>query len=88
MPQMMTRALVVCLTVQGCGSSLGGAPRRVEPLDASISIPCPHPSTYLSDSTAEVIVGRIGDALILCGKQKAAAVAYAADLTEIINGPR
>ena len=88
MLRLLTPALVTCLMMQGCGSAPGGAPRRVEPLDAAIAAPCPHPGDFLRAGLAEVIIGRMGDALILCGKQKAASVDYATDLTEIINGPR
>ena len=58
-----------------------------EPLDAAIAAPCAHPSVFLNAGPAEVVLGRIGDALILCGKRHAAAVGYAVDLGGIINGP-
>jgi hypothetical protein len=85
---MLIPALAGCLMMQGCGFAPDGAPRRVEPLDATIAAPCAHPGDFLTGSNSEVIIGRMGDAMILCGKKHLAAVGYSAALTETINGPR
>ena len=72
----------------GCGSKPAGQPNRLQPLDAAIAAPCPHPAQYLTDAPAEVIAGRIGDALILCGKKQRAAGDYAAAPAETNNPER
>jgi len=57
-------------------------------MDAAISAPCDRPEAFLTASAAEVIIGRLGDALALCGRKHEAAVSYGASLAAIINSPR
>lgn len=78
---LMGIALASALT--GCGGLSGGGV-RLDPLPANIAAPCPHPSTFLRPGARtvaddEIMVGRIGDALIDCeGRRSAAVAAYEA----------
>jgi hypothetical protein len=76
-------ALVSALT--GCADWSGAGALRLDPLPASVEEPCPHPSDLLSRGGTvaddEISLGRVGDALIQCGQEKAVAV-------EAYNGVR
>lgn len=72
--------LVACLPLIACGGSkpVGVKPR---PVEAAIERPCRHPSEFLGGNDWEVITGRVGDELILCGKEKAALAQWAAGVS-------
>lgn len=64
---------------------------EIEPLPAEVAAPCPQPGEFLAGTGSvaddEITMGRIGDALIACGQQKAAAVAAYDGVRERL-GPR
>lgn len=47
---------------------------RLPPPDPSIAQPCPRPEAFLGAGDWELIAGRIGDALIVCGENHKALV--------------
>ena len=51
-----------------------GAGAQIIAPDASLTVPCARPEAFLTAGDWEVIAGRIGDALIECGEDKAALV--------------
>lgn len=68
------------------GLSGGGATDlRAEPLPAPVAAPCDHPSAYVGLRDWEIMVGRIGDALIRCGEEKAVAVEAYKGLRAVIG---
>ncbi len=71
-----------------CGSKTAGQPTRAEKLDASVSAPCREPVEFLKYDNAEVIIGRMGDELKLCGKKHEVSAGYADRLVDVINGPK
>lgn len=62
----------------GCSAWSGAGVLRLDPLPPAVAASCPHPSTLLSRggtvANDEISLGRIGDALIQCGQEKAIAV--------------
>lgn len=76
------------LALMGCGGSTGVGV-RIDPLPASLTQPCPHPSALVSRGGTvlddELSLGRMGDALILCGKQKAAIAAAFDSVREAVS---
>lgn len=65
-----------CLLMTACaGSPAVGA--KMAPLPENVRAPCPGPSAFLDAGDWELMAGRLGDELILCGKKHRAAVAYA-----------
>ncbi|WP_066598913.1 hypothetical protein [Celeribacter halophilus] len=76
-------ALVSALT--GCkGFGVDGL--RLDPLPATVDAACPHPSMFLPSgpgtvASDEIMIGRIGDALIDCNARRSIAV-------EAYNGAR
>lgn len=73
--------------VASCASSGGGASGlRTEPLSAAVAEPCPHPTEFLGAADWEILAGRIGDALIVCGAEKDIAVEAYEGLRAAVNG--
>lgn len=78
------------LLLAGCvGSATDGV--RVVDLPDNVTDPCPHPWDVISSVSGdtvgadEVRLGRLGDALIECGNEKAVAVEGYQQLTEILE---
>lgn len=78
--------IVAPLTLQGCGSRPAGA-LRVEAPDEATLASCEAPQAYLGVDDWEIMAGRIGDALILCGKKHEALADYARAVSKIV-GPQ
>ncbi len=66
----------------GCGSRTDGAfpDAKPTPVDESVLAPCPRPEAYLGVDDWEIMAGRLGDALILCGEKQAILAANARGL--------
>jgi len=79
-PIILTAAV---LLMAACADSRPGGARLVA-LDATITTPCASPAAYLGAGDWEIITGRIGDALILCERKRAAAVAAFEDVAAIV----
>jgi len=76
--------LLAALALTACsGSNNAGGPEIPAP-DASIASPCQRPESMLGAGDWEVISGRIGDALIECGAEKAALVEYISAMRETL----
>ena len=89
----MQLALIVpaLLTLAACGGfSADGV--RPDPLPANVAAPCPHPLEVIGGVRGgtvgddEVRMGRLGDALLQCGEEKAIAVTAYGDLRETLGG--
>ena len=79
----MKYARMLMLAIAGLllASCAGFDAAGVRPPDLSLDVraPCPHPSKFIGAGDWELIAGRLGDALIECGGEKAIAIA-ASDL--------
>jgi len=51
-----------------------------------VAEPCPHPTEFLGAGDWEILAGRIGDALIVCGAEKDIAVEAYEGLRAAVNG--
>tara|TARA_R110001632_G_C11112643_1_gene392601 strand:- start:290 stop:565 length:276 start_codon:yes stop_codon:yes gene_type:complete len=73
---MILMLTVAALLTTACGDSTSvltpnKADHDAKPeLDDKLAAACDHPSIYLDAGDWELIAGRIGDALIECGKEK------------------
>ena len=71
-------AVVPALALMGCGDLSGAGKLRLEPLPANLAADCPRPEALLSRGGTvaddELSIGRLGDALLICGAQKRAVV--------------
>ena len=85
MPSPRTLTPLVCLALMSCGAPKGAGAFRIDPLPASLASPCDHPSAYLGAGDWRLIAGRLGDALIVCGKKQAAVVARDAAILAAIT---
>ena len=79
------------LTLAACSvSSAGGV--RPDPLPANVAAPCLHPLDVIGGVRGgtvgddEVRMGRLGDALLQCGEEKAIAVTAYEDLRLAVRG--
>ena len=86
----MKRAQILLLltafpALTACG---GFAPAgvRLPPPDPAITEPCQRPEVYLGAGDWEVIAGRIGDALLVCGENHKALVDRDATLRAELKG--
>lgn len=68
---------MLALLLTGCGPWIGGGV-EIKPLPATIAEDCPHPSALVSRGGSvgddEITIRRLGDSLLICGKQKKIAV--------------
>lgn len=62
------------LVLTACGVSAPSSHLRLEPLPPNIAAPCRRPETFLDAGDWELIAGRMGAELILCGQKQRAAV--------------
>lgn len=74
MKPILIATLAACLLTTACGGSKGAGALRIEPLPATVTRACRHPSEFLGGGDWEVIAGRLGDELIACGAQLDTAV--------------
>jgi hypothetical protein len=75
----MRSARILTLAIAGpllasC-TAFNAAGVRPPDLSAEVRAPCPHPSKFIGAGDWELIAGRLGDALIECGAEKAIAIA-------------
>lgn len=91
MQHAMRLALIVpALMLTACGASkVDGV--RIDPLPANVATACPHPTVFLPSAPLtvagdEVLVGRVGDALIACEAKRAAAVTAYEDVRDTLGG--
>lgn len=66
---------------------------EVAPLPVAAERGCLHPADVLPDGAltqaeAEIVMGRLGDALLVCGREKAALAAWARVVAEELRGGR
>ena len=89
----MQLALIVpaLLTLAACGG-LNAVGVRSDPLPVNVAAPCPHPLDVIGGVRGgtvgddEVRMGRLGDALLQCGEEKAIAVTAYEDLRLAVRG--
>lgn len=86
-------ALVIpALVLMGC-DGFRGAGVRLDPLPANVSDPCAHPASVIATVNGYTVgddenrIGRLGDALLECGREKQVAV-EAYDAARAVLGPR
>ena len=79
---------VLVLVLTGCGVFKNVGDLEVSELPEEVSDPCPHPTEFLLKGGTvahdEITLGRVGDALIECGAEKAIAVQGYNDLRTIL----
>ena len=66
--------IIASQVLAACGGSNFAGGIRAQPLPAAITTPCEDPKDHLEAGDWEIIAGRLGDALIECGAEKAVAV--------------
>lgn len=77
------------MTACDASKSAGTTPRASDtpdPLTDDDKKPCKHPSEFLGAGDWEIVSGRMGDALLRCGAEKALVV-YAYDQLFAITAP-
>jgi hypothetical protein len=77
--------LTVPLALTACAGS-GPAGARLAPPDASLTAPCARPERHLGVNDFEIMAGRIGDDLILCGAKQAALAKWSTGVVEAMGG--
>lgn len=73
----MKRASLICagLLLMNCGGSGSSGGLRIDPLPPAVADPCPHPASLTRIGDAWLVnAGRLGSALLECGREKAVAV--------------
>lgn len=73
----------------GCADWNGDGRFQISELPEAVSEPCPHPLTLVSRGGTvaddEITVGRLGDALIECGREKEVAVSGFNKLKQVLT---
>ena len=89
MPRALTLLLLIAApALTACAGSPPGGVGYIPPPDGSLTSPCERPEAHLGERDWEIIAGRIGDALIECGAEKAALVGYLERLRGGVAGRR
>jgi predicted metal-binding membrane protein len=86
---MIPTLLVLVSVLTGCVDWKGDGRFQISELPEAVSEPCPHPLTLVSRGGTvaddEVTVGRLGDALIECGREKEVAVSGFNKLKQVLT---
>lgn len=88
-----TRIAPLCLVLLSSACAPAGAPLPppLPDLPAAILQPCARPTDFLpggpaSQAATEIMAGRIGDALVTCGAEKAALATWARGVAADLGG--
>lgn len=83
-PAPILMLVIAALVLPAC-AALKSAGAIIPPPDAGLTAPCAHPADHLDVQDWELMAGRIGDDLILCGQRQAALTAYVVAIQTATN---